>query len=716
MVASNGQILNRETTKYPPKPTPLEVMPENVPEELKSVPNWVCWFYELRRNRRGEWKWTKPPAQVNSTYAQSNRPDTWTTFDRVIEHYRSPCGWEPNGIGFRPTGDTIAADLDHCRDPVTETIEDWAWAIIRAIDSYTEVSPSKTGIRILCYGKLPPGRRKSGNVEMYDESSPKYLTITGHHVPGTPRTLEWRQAEIERVHAEHLGGTAPVKTEEQRDEMPLRERPVRHTVPDTLSVDGIVERAAAAANGEKFMRLYSGDFGAAGYASQSEAELAFASMVAFWTGPDPELIDAVYRASGLLRDKWDARRGGHTYGEITIEKAMEHETYYDWGDRQFDDDIHLICKPFDPNVLDDCPDERPDLDDDPVDPNLLVDEGVGSPRTQPTQKRRRGLTLDEVFDLPPPVWQIDQHFATGSLVTLFGPSGVGKSFVALDYALCVATGRPYLGRHESLRGPVLYIAGEGVSGLRNRVKAWLAHHEVQTPPRNFVFVPATFNLLDDAEADELIQIARDDLGQNPSLVVIDTLARNFGGGNENATQDMNQFITNLDRLKAEFGCTVLVVHHTGKDAAKKERGNTALRGASDTMILLDETDNSVGIAGGAAVFCEKQKDAPEFDRYVLLKHKVELEDGQESIVFVPKDRTATEYQFLKPVLKELLHDLYANHRNQPFSFTQGHDDSGLAKSTYMDRLQTLVRRGLLTKAIDELYRLTDEAIRIVTHV
>ena len=143
---------------------------------------------------------------------------------------------------------------------------------------------------------------------------------------------------------------------------------------------------------------------------------------------------------------------------------------------------------------------------------------------------------------------------------------MGKSFVALDYALCIATGRPYLGRFESLRGSVLYIAGEGVSGLRNRVKAWLAHHEVVTPPRNFVFIPATFNLLDEAEIDEVIQIARDDLGQNPSLVVIDTLARNFGGGNENATQDMNLFITNLDRLKAEFGCTVLVVHHTGKDA------------------------------------------------------------------------------------------------------------------------------------------------------
>jgi hypothetical protein len=126
------------------------------------------------------------------------------------------------------------------------------------------------------------------------------------------------------------------------------------------------------------------------------------------------------------------------------------------------------------------------------------------------------------------------------------------------------------------------------------------------------------------------------------------------------------------------------------------------------MILLDETDNSDGIAGGAAVFCEKQKDASKFDRYVLLKHTVELEDGQESIVFIPKDKTATEYQFLKPVLKELLLDLYAKHGNQPFSFSQGHDDSGLAKSTYMDRLHTLVRRGLVTKTFDDQYRVTED--------
>ena len=469
MVASNGQLFKEKTQKIPPKPTVLEVIPENIPGELKAIPNWMCWCYELRQNNQGNWKWTKPPLQVNSHYARSDHPGP---------------GPRLRGSGSITSRLSERSPMALSSDP-RETSSDRTWKIIRLINSYTEISPSGTGVRVFCYGKLLFGRRKNGNVEMYDESSPKYLTITGHHLPGTPRTLERRQTEVERAHAEYLGCEREPKTPEKRQ--PLT--PTEH--------------------------------------------------------------------------------------------------------------------------------------------------------------------------------------------------------------------------------PVLYIAGEGVSGLRNRVKAWLAHHEVVTPPRNFVFIPATFNLLDEAEIDEVIQIARDDLGQNPSLVVIDTLARNFGGGNENATQDMNLFITNLDRLKAEFGCTVLVVHHTGKDAAKKERGNTALRGASDTMILLDETDNSDGIAGGAAVFCEKQKDASEFDRYVLLKHTVELEEGQESIVFIPKDKAATEYQFLKPVLKELLHDLYAKHGNQPFSFSQGHDDSGLAKSTYMDRLQTLVRRSLVTKTTDDQYQITDQAIRIV---
>src|SRR4051812_1520770 len=95
MVATNGQILKERSQEIPPRPIPLVVAPENIPDELKPVPNWVCWAYERRQNRNGEWKWTKPPIQTNSDYARSNRPETWTTFDRVYQHYRRPWGTEP---------------------------------------------------------------------------------------------------------------------------------------------------------------------------------------------------------------------------------------------------------------------------------------------------------------------------------------------------------------------------------------------------------------------------------------------------------------------------------------------------------------------------------------------------------------------------------------------------------------------------------------------
>src|SRR4051812_19362876 len=127
MVATNVQVFNQKPKQIPPRIAPLVVIPENIPEDLKSLPNWVCWMYELRRNGRGEWKWTKPPIQVTSKYAQSNRPDTWLPFAPIYSHYREPVGWMPDGIGFHPTGDVVATDLDHCRNPATGVIDDWAW-------------------------------------------------------------------------------------------------------------------------------------------------------------------------------------------------------------------------------------------------------------------------------------------------------------------------------------------------------------------------------------------------------------------------------------------------------------------------------------------------------------------------------------------------------------------------------------------------------------
>ena len=126
--------------------------------------------------------------------AKSNDPKTWTSFKEVVRHLR-----HVDGIGFMLGDGFSGVDLDKCRDPQTGHINDQAMQIINELRSYTEVSPSGTGVKILVKAEKPQGRCRIGNFEMYSES--RYFTITGHHLEGTPTTIESRQEEINRLHA-----------------------------------------------------------------------------------------------------------------------------------------------------------------------------------------------------------------------------------------------------------------------------------------------------------------------------------------------------------------------------------------------------------------------------------------------------------------------------------------------------------------------------------
>jgi putative DNA primase/helicase len=199
---------------------------------------------------------------------------------------------------------------------------------------------------------------------------------------------------------------------------------------------------------------------------------------------------------------------------------------------------------------------------------------------------------------------------------------LGKSFVALDLALCLATGRPFTGSYHVKQGPVVFVAAEGAGGMSKRVRAWMKHHGVTDWPENIIFICDSFNLQDESEVEEILKIAEEDLGEPASLFVLDTLNRLFGTGNENDQRDMTTFINNVDRLRRPSSATALIVHHTGKDITRGARGSSVLRPAADTMILLEETDRG----NGCLVVCDKQKDFEEFETYKLSKKKVEVGD------------------------------------------------------------------------------------------
>jgi primase-polymerase (primpol)-like protein len=149
-----------------------------IPASLKAIPQWVLWRWEQRPDKTtGDLKWTKPPFQPNGKYASSTKRDTWGSFDEVLTAYNQD-RFDGIGIVLTLKLGIVGVDLDHCRDRETGAIEPWAQAIVDKLDSYTEVTPSGTGLRVFLYGKLPLKGRKRGNVEMYNDG--RFLTLTGH--------------------------------------------------------------------------------------------------------------------------------------------------------------------------------------------------------------------------------------------------------------------------------------------------------------------------------------------------------------------------------------------------------------------------------------------------------------------------------------------------------------------------------------------------------
>jgi len=282
---------------------------DKIPPELKAFRQWVCY----RPNKI-------PVNPKTGDNAEANDPDTWGEIDQAVSHWEAHRGNGVAGVGFEFSHEDpyTGIDLDKCRDPETGEIEPWALEIVRRFNSYTEVSPSGTGLHIWIKAKLPPSGRKKGKVEMYDGG--RYFTMTGHHLDGTPTAIEDRQAELETLHRETFGKTS---------EEPKQARgKSTKTTPRGLSDDELIRKITESKIGEKFRSLWENDSESGwlkhryGYSSQSEADLALCSILAFWTGKDSEWMDRLFRKSGLMRGKWDEYRGDKTYGEITIANAI----------------------------------------------------------------------------------------------------------------------------------------------------------------------------------------------------------------------------------------------------------------------------------------------------------------------------------------------------------------------------------------------------------
>jgi hypothetical protein len=221
---------------------------------------------------------------------------------------------------------------------------------------------------------------------------------------------------------------------------------------------------------------------------------------------------------------------------------------------------------------------------------------VSTPRAAPRESRElvalreRLIVGDNITNLPRPEPLIEDVLDLDTLGLLFGRAGSGKSFVALDWALCVSTATWWKG-HRVVPGPVLYVAGEGSVGLGARLEAWQRFHDIKTAGA-ITWMAGTVDLLDRRWVDALVTVAAE---VAPVLIVIDTLSRCMAGGDENSAKDMTNVIRALDAVRDATGASVLPVHHTGKDLTAGARGHSALRAALDTEIRVEGGDRIISL-------------------------------------------------------------------------------------------------------------------------
>ena len=277
---------------------------KNIPASLKQLKQWVCFKLEYNEKKG---KYDKIPKDPKTGYnAKANDPTTWSDYQTAVKAV-GKYGFD--GIGFEFANGIFGVDLDGVvKDgKLTPEAED----IIKTLDSYTEYSPSGTGVHIICKGTIPPKDRRKGNIEMYSEG--RFFTMTGN-VLGEPKEVQERTAQAAAVHEKYLKREEPKTTRQPADL--------------DLSDSELINKAMSAKNGHIFRALWNGDI--SGYPSQSEADLALCNLLAYWTNGNAYRMDALFRQSALYRpEKWDKRHGPDTYGNMTIKKALNNFTPYE---------------------------------------------------------------------------------------------------------------------------------------------------------------------------------------------------------------------------------------------------------------------------------------------------------------------------------------------------------------------------------------------------
>jgi len=332
------------------------------------------------------------------------------------------------------------------------------------------------------------------------------------------------------------------------------------------------------------------------------------------------------------------------------------------------------------------------------------------------------FTRADSLELTEIKWVVDDYIEADSLAQVFGDPGGGKSFVAIDLACCVATGKPWHG-HEVKQGSVFYIAGEGHNGLARRLKAWqigngttLANVPLYKSHRAAQLYDAT----EAAVVAESIKQLSAEANCIPSMIVIDTLARNHGG-DENSTQDMNAFIQHLDvYLRQPWKCCVMVVHHSGVADKDRSRGSTALKGALDAEYKCQLDSGTKTIAFESKKMKDAEMPSPKNFQITQVDLPINNKNGMPVkgayLTAVDISGLVSQVQkktYLSPNQKQVMEclvmlevSLFQNHQLRPVGYDEWRDSAkehGVKNNRFWEVVKSMIAKDMILE-VDGGYR------------
>ena len=304
----------------------------NIPAELKSEMRWICWRYE---KREGKEKLDKVPymAVLNKSdgtkyRASSTKEKNWRSYDDAA--LLAEQGFF-DGIGFVFTGSIYSGiDIDDCIGD-DGSLSDMARDVLEMLPkTYTEKSVSGNGLHIIVKGKLPDGCAgfKIDNIGLEVYSEGRYFTMSGNVYRQKADYVADGTDSLASIYAKYCPADKKQRPQKKQEKKPQFDA-AGGVAYDSAKEDAIIERIANGKGSkdkeraEVLAKLWQGDWQGCGYESQSQADVSFCNTLAFITKKNAAMMDSIFRKSGLMRDKWLEKHGVNTYGEMTIEAAIQ---------------------------------------------------------------------------------------------------------------------------------------------------------------------------------------------------------------------------------------------------------------------------------------------------------------------------------------------------------------------------------------------------------